>query len=63
LAIVVGRANRHFEENSLAVVVFLDVAKDFQTIQIQGLLDMLTILQPLNLPDENHRILPPFMEV
>lgn len=61
LASVVGRVNRHFEENSLTVVVFLDVAKAFETVWIQDLLNMLTILQTLKLPGVNHHILPPFM--
>ena len=63
LASVVRRVNRHFEENSLAVVAFLDVGKAFETVWIQGLLNMLTILQTLNLPGVNHHILPPFSDV
>jgi hypothetical protein len=32
LASVGGRVNRHFEENSLAGMVFLDVAKAFEKV-------------------------------
>jgi hypothetical protein len=63
LANVVGRVNRHFEKTSLAEVVFLDVVKVFETVWIQGLLDVLTTLQPLKLPDDSHHIFPPFTDV
>ena len=63
LASVVGRVNRHFEENSLAGVVFMDVAKAFEKVWIQRLLDKLTIPQTLNLRGENHHIPPPFVDV
>jgi hypothetical protein len=59
----VRRVNRHFEENSLAGSVFLDVAKVFEKVWIQRLLDILTILQTLNIPGENHHIPPPFVDV
>jgi hypothetical protein len=41
---LVERVNRHFGERRLTGAVFLDVAKAFDTVWVEGLLYKLTIL-------------------
>jgi hypothetical protein len=44
LARLVERVNRNFDESRLTGAVFLDVAKDFDTVWVKGLLYKLTVL-------------------
>ena len=44
LALLVERINRNFSERRLTGAVFLDIAKAFDTVWIEGLLYKLTIL-------------------
>jgi hypothetical protein len=44
LALIVERITRNFGEKRLTGAVFLDVAKDFDTVWINGILYKLTFL-------------------
>jgi hypothetical protein len=48
LACLVERVNRNFDKKRLTGVVFLDVAKAFNTVWVKGFLFKLTILNFLS---------------
>jgi hypothetical protein len=58
LARLVERVNRNLDERRLTGAVFLDVAKDFDTVWVKGLLYKLTVRKLPILPGENHILIP-----
>jgi hypothetical protein len=58
LARLVGRVNRNLDERTLTGAVFLDVAKVFDTVWVEGLLYQLTIL---NFPSYLVKTLCPYL--
>ena len=57
LARLVERVSRNFDQRRLTGAIFLDVAKAFDTVWVDGLLYKLTILFSL-VPCQNHILIP-----